>query len=336
LTGNVTYHTRHGLGRGAVLEVDLVELARWGGEGRRIDGTTVRRIGRSPVPFRLTYSPRAIDSRRDYAVVARISEDGRVLFESAGAYLVITKGRPSDVGILMERVGGGPPHDGEPPRRLRINGQVRYGRGVDLPRDAVLYVELRTEGRGGRPGRVVDSGVFRRLDRGPVAFDLTVDRRDIDVRAAHVVVARIERDGRVLYETSRGTPVDVRDDVEGLVLRLESVAPVVPRGPVTGKVRWRPRGDMPRGAVLEVDLWDAGRIGQRGGRLAQHEITRLGDPPAPFRLAYDFRDIDPERDYIVIARVVVGRRVVLRTADTHRVITKGQPMRVEVFLRHAD
>jgi uncharacterized lipoprotein YbaY len=148
-------------------------------------------------------------------------------------------------------------------------------------------------------------------------------------------MARIEDDGEPLYEMRRGRPLDARDMPERVELALQRVSQRVPAGPVTGTVSWPRHRDLPPAAVLRVELWDAARGRDRQGRLVQHELTHFGRPPVSFRLAYDRRDIDPERDYVVLARIVVRGRVILRTRGTHGVITKGRPTRVEISLESA-
>ena len=57
-----------------------------------------------PIAFALDYDPAAIDPRLTYAVSARITVDGQLLFTSTTATLVITRGNPTDVEIVVQPV----------------------------------------------------------------------------------------------------------------------------------------------------------------------------------------------------------------------------------------
>ena len=57
-----------------------------------------------PIPFEITYDPAAIDQRLTYAVRARITVDGQLMFTSTTTTRVITQGNPTNVEIVVQRV----------------------------------------------------------------------------------------------------------------------------------------------------------------------------------------------------------------------------------------
>ena len=58
--------------------------------------------GQVPIPFEIAYDPASIDPRFTYAVQARITADGQLLFISDTVTPVITRGAPtSDVEIVV-------------------------------------------------------------------------------------------------------------------------------------------------------------------------------------------------------------------------------------------
>jgi hypothetical protein len=61
-----------------------------------------------PFPFSLPYDPAQIDERYTYAMQARIESDGQLLFINTESYPVITKGNPTEVEVVVQRVGEAP------------------------------------------------------------------------------------------------------------------------------------------------------------------------------------------------------------------------------------
>jgi putative lipoprotein len=71
--------------------------------------TTVLPEGRQvPIPFELRYDPGKIDAKRTYALRATIRSAGRMMFTTTTAYRVITQGNPTQVNLMLERVGADP------------------------------------------------------------------------------------------------------------------------------------------------------------------------------------------------------------------------------------
>jgi putative lipoprotein len=71
--------------------------------------TTVHPVGRQvPIPFELRYDPAKIEPNRTYAVRATISSAGKMMFTTTTVYPVITRGNPTEVNLMLQRVGTAP------------------------------------------------------------------------------------------------------------------------------------------------------------------------------------------------------------------------------------
>lgn len=105
VTGTVTYRERIALPPNAVVQVTLQDISRADASAVVLGEQTITTMGRQvPIPFEIAYDPSAIDERLTYSVRARITVDGQLLFTSTTATLVITRGRPTDVEIVLARV----------------------------------------------------------------------------------------------------------------------------------------------------------------------------------------------------------------------------------------
>jgi uncharacterized lipoprotein YbaY len=110
----------------------------------------------------------------------------------------------------------------------------------------------------------------------------------------------------------------------------------IPQGPLAGTIRWSGMHIVPPAAVLRIELWDAARLRRIRGRIAQRELTHFGHSPVAFKLPFDRGDLEADRDYVVIARIVVDNKVVRRTGEPVPVITKGRPMEVDLQLERVE
>jgi len=105
LTGTVEYRERIALPPEAQLRVRLEELAGSGKPPQFIAETTIPRIGRPPIPFRIALAPGVIDPRRTYTLTARIERGEQLLFINEPPFRVLTGGNPSRVEIVVSRAG---------------------------------------------------------------------------------------------------------------------------------------------------------------------------------------------------------------------------------------
>lgn len=104
VTGQVTYLQRVALSPSAVVDVTLADVSRADAPAVVIATQRIETLGRQvPFAFALAYDPARIDQRFTYAVSARISDAGRLLFVSTRRYAVITGGSPqADVEIVVD------------------------------------------------------------------------------------------------------------------------------------------------------------------------------------------------------------------------------------------
>jgi putative lipoprotein len=107
--GEITYHDRIAVPPGAQLEVLLLDVSRADAPSETIGGVTLSDIGQPPYPFEIAYRPEQIIASHTYVVQARLTHQGRLLFITDQAYPVITRGHPTEVQIVLKRVGAPPP-----------------------------------------------------------------------------------------------------------------------------------------------------------------------------------------------------------------------------------
>jgi len=106
--GEITYRERIAVPPGAQLEVLLLDVSRADAPSEKIGGVTLSDIGQPPYPFEIAYRPEQIIASHSYVVQARLTHQGRLLFITDQAYPVITRGHPTEVKIVLKRVGAPP------------------------------------------------------------------------------------------------------------------------------------------------------------------------------------------------------------------------------------
>lgn len=106
VTGTVTYRERMALAPTAVVQVTLQDISRQDAPATLLAQEIIATGGRQvPIPFTLAYDTDAIDSRSTYAVAARITDQGKLLFINDTVHPVITREAPSPVEVLVKPVG---------------------------------------------------------------------------------------------------------------------------------------------------------------------------------------------------------------------------------------
>lgn len=103
LDGTVTYRERMALPPGAVIEVALVDVSLADAPARTIAETSVTPQTQVPVAYHLAYDPAQIVHGHSYALQARITLDGRLLFATTERHAVFGDG-PDRTEILVHRV----------------------------------------------------------------------------------------------------------------------------------------------------------------------------------------------------------------------------------------
>ncbi len=108
VAGTVTKIDRKGLPENAVLQVELRDTSLQDVASALISLETIEINGNQlPVSYRLPYDPDEIDERNTYAVSARITSDGQLIYISDMANLAITHGNPTEeVEVTVVPVGG--------------------------------------------------------------------------------------------------------------------------------------------------------------------------------------------------------------------------------------
>jgi putative lipoprotein len=106
--GEAMYRERIAVPPGAQLEVLLLDVSRADAPSETLGGVTLSDIGQPPYPFEIAYRPEQIIESHTYVVQARLTHQGRLLFITDQAYPVITRDHPSEVLIVLKRVGAPP------------------------------------------------------------------------------------------------------------------------------------------------------------------------------------------------------------------------------------
>jgi ecotin len=99
---------------------------------------------------------------------------------------------------------------------------------------------------------------------------------------------------------------------------------------VSGTVYYLQRIALPPGASVEVKLVDISKQDVPAVTIAEKRITNPGQVPIPFELHYDPAKIDFGMTYAVQARIEQGGRLLFISTRVFPVITRGNPIHVEV------
>jgi uncharacterized lipoprotein YbaY len=103
--GEATYRERLAVPPGAQLEVVLQDVSRADAPAQAIGSVTLSDIGQPPYRFEIPYLPEHIVASHRYSVRARLTHQGQLLFTTDRTYPVITAGNPTEVQLLLKRVG---------------------------------------------------------------------------------------------------------------------------------------------------------------------------------------------------------------------------------------
>jgi uncharacterized lipoprotein YbaY/uncharacterized lipoprotein NlpE involved in copper resistance/heat shock protein HslJ len=106
VTGTAVYGESINLPPGAVFEATLEDISRMDVAADIIATNRIQDAGNPPYRFALPFDPARIVPSRRYAVRARVTLAGRLLFTSDQVYPVITNGHPTTAEITLKRVAG--------------------------------------------------------------------------------------------------------------------------------------------------------------------------------------------------------------------------------------
>jgi uncharacterized lipoprotein YbaY len=107
--GEALYRERIAVPPGAQLEVLLLDVSRADAAAQKIGSVTLSDIGQPPYRFEIAYRPDQIVASHRYSVRAQLTHEGRRLFTTDRTYPVITAGNPTEVQLMLKRVGSPPP-----------------------------------------------------------------------------------------------------------------------------------------------------------------------------------------------------------------------------------
>jgi putative lipoprotein len=104
IQGSVTYRERIALPPNAQLEIVLADVSLADAPYKAIAEKKIIPAGQVPILFELNYDSNKIMPNYTYAVMARITEDGKLLFINDQSYQVLTRGQPNTVEMVLKRV----------------------------------------------------------------------------------------------------------------------------------------------------------------------------------------------------------------------------------------
>jgi putative lipoprotein len=105
--GTVAYRERMAMPENAVLTIQLQDISLEDAPAKIIAEQTFRFAGHQvPLPFELHYDASKINPSHKYALSAKITVDGQLMFVNSTTYLVITHKNPDKVDMLVQMVEG--------------------------------------------------------------------------------------------------------------------------------------------------------------------------------------------------------------------------------------
>jgi uncharacterized lipoprotein YbaY len=272
-----------------------------------------------PVSFELPYDAATIAADRPYVVAARVVAGNRLHYVSLAPAPVLTGGAPASEitvpvaavpdpagGVLRFTVTSESPMTWAPDSAAYLNVEIREPNLADAPATAFAHIPL--------------AGLSF-----PVAFELGYDAAAIDPNKAYIFDARIIDNNTLTHQSAGGTPVLTQgaptNDVTLAMTPLISDAP--PGNFITGVITTDAPIPLDPAAAYFVDLREAGSTGDP---LVTISATLEGAQfPVPFEVPYDPAVIDPNKDYVVGARILMGEQVLYASQVGVPVLTKGAP-----------
>jgi uncharacterized lipoprotein YbaY len=273
-----------------------------------------------PFSFELPYDPATIAADRAYAVAARILSGNRLLFVSLAPVPVLTQGAPASMitvpvaavpdpagGVLRYTVTSDTPMTWPADSPAYLNVEIREPMLADAPATAFGYVPL--------------AGLSL-----PVAFELGYDQAAIDPNKQYVFDARIIDNNSLTFSSAAPTPVltqgNPTNDVT-LALVAQTITDAPPSGAITGVVTTDAPAQLDPAAVLHIDFRQAGTTGDP--IVTTSQTLEGAQFPIPFEVPLAAATIDPNVDYVIGARILLGDQVLYASAEGVPVVTKGNP-----------
>ena len=104
--GTAIYRERMALPPTAVFEATLEDISRADAPAQVLGSVRIENPGAPPFHFEIGYDPGRVQQNHSYAVRARISSQGRLLFTTDQVYPVLTRGHGTQIELLLRRSGG--------------------------------------------------------------------------------------------------------------------------------------------------------------------------------------------------------------------------------------
>ena len=187
VTGTITYRERMALGPDATVEVELRDVSLQDAPSVTVAKVTITSPGQVPISFEIEYDASSIDDRATYAVRATINDRGQMLFTNTTAYDVITRGNPTHVDMVLERVDAVSPTPAPemtstpaPIESVVVTGDhTGYSLSIvsGLPSGCARFDGYHVEHR----GKVLEVTVTNLMPTGPVACTAIYDRHEGEV-----------------------------------------------------------------------------------------------------------------------------------------------------------
>jgi len=122
IKGTATYRERMAMPAGAVFEATLEDVSRADAPAETIARQRLASPGNPPIAFTISYDPAKISANRQYVVRARILLNDKPLFTTDTPSPVITRGNPTNVSLLLRRVGAGQTAGPAPAGNMPLEG----------------------------------------------------------------------------------------------------------------------------------------------------------------------------------------------------------------------
>ena len=102
---------------------------------------------------------------------------------------------------------------------------------------------------------------------------------------------------------------------------------------ISGTATYRDRVALPTNAVFDATLEEVSRADAPAIVLGRARVQRPRSGPIRFQIPFDADRIEPERRYVVRARILVDGRPLLTTDRSYPVLTRGNGRQVSLLLR---
>lgn len=332
LSGNVTFHAPSPLPAETVLRVEVINPLAGPYPANVIAATEVPAGGlESPIPYTIPLDGVGTGSGRAI-LLARLLLNGSPLFGSVQG-IALADALASGGAVDLEVVPAPPmtAFMGEPAESAGVvGGRVTWDDGSTMPTGADLVVEI-VNGAESDPS--AEPFAVTMLDvsgkQSPVVFELQVSTPDME--GEYQIQAFVMQGDTMTWESKDGVTWGTGDapftNIELPIVPIEgakakAAAEVGGSGLITGTVGYLQKMALPEGAKVDVALVDL----NVGSVIAQHSARTTGEqPPIPFQISFPQSQVDPDGQYGLLARIMIGDAPVFATLQPVPVLTGDAP-----------